>query len=323
MAVNVFDQSARFAVQPDPTGFFRWLFPGLEPDLSFQGWLDTRTLPFPGEPDRICDTVAHLAVDPAKGPSWAVVTEFQTDPEPDMLDRLLEYLARLRRGLRQGAERRDPFVVVAALVSLRGGPQPGTLEMALPNLAVPSLAFSAAVRTLREDDAAATLDGIAAGLISRSILSWVSLMRGADDRGIIQRWKELADAEPDPRNQACYATVALVFAELNDRADLWRTELEGWNMRESTLVNEWKSEAKLEGRLEGKREGKLEGEREALLRVLSLKYPGAVPAEITAAIAAIDDLDDFAVWFDKVIRSSTLEEVLAWVSSSKPNSRPR
>ncbi|MHC5541618.1 hypothetical protein ACYOEI_25635, partial [Singulisphaera rosea] len=118
VTVNVFDQASRFAVQADPIGFFRWLAPGLDPTLRFEGWLDTRTLPFPGDPDRICDTVAHLRGHGATSPSWAVVTEFQAEPEPEMLDRLLEYLARLRRGLRHGAQRRDRFKVVAALVGL-------------------------------------------------------------------------------------------------------------------------------------------------------------------------------------------------------------
>ncbi len=58
--MNAFDQSARFAVKADPAGFFGWLVPGLPGGLGFRGWLDTRTLPFPGEPDRISDTVAEL-----------------------------------------------------------------------------------------------------------------------------------------------------------------------------------------------------------------------------------------------------------------------
>ncbi len=89
-------------------------------------------MPFPREPDRICDTVADLADPAAPGLRWAVVTEFQTEPESDMLDRLLEYLARLRRDLRHGAGCREKYQVVAALVGLTGPPQPDTLEMALP-----------------------------------------------------------------------------------------------------------------------------------------------------------------------------------------------
>ena len=65
VSVNVFDQAARFSVQSDPLGFLRWLIPGLDQALRFHGWLDTRTLPFPGDPDRTCDTVAELAAEGA------------------------------------------------------------------------------------------------------------------------------------------------------------------------------------------------------------------------------------------------------------------
>ena len=101
--MNVFDQAARFALRPDPMGFLRWLVPGLDPALRFAEWLDTRTLPLPGEPDRTCDTVAALVRD-GEPTVWALVTEFQAEPDPEMLDRLLEYLARLRRGFRHGPQ---------------------------------------------------------------------------------------------------------------------------------------------------------------------------------------------------------------------------
>src|SRR6266545_1442012 len=63
MPVNFFDQAARYVIKLDPAGFFAWLLGGLVV-LVFREWLDTRTLPFPGERDRTCDTVARLD-DPA------------------------------------------------------------------------------------------------------------------------------------------------------------------------------------------------------------------------------------------------------------------
>src|SRR3954447_4975390 len=98
--MNDYDQAARFAAKGDPAAFLRWLVPGLPPGLEFRGWLDARTLPFPGEPDRVCDTVAELFDPSEPSTRWALATEFQSEPDPDMLDRLLEYLARLRRELR-------------------------------------------------------------------------------------------------------------------------------------------------------------------------------------------------------------------------------
>ena len=177
MTMNVFDQAARYCVRADPLGFLRWLIRGLDPALKFHGWLDTRTVPFPGEPDRTCDTVADLAANAEAILRWALVTEFQTEPGTDMLDRLLEYVIRIRRALRFGPSRRAKFQVVAALVNLTGPAQPDTLEMALPGLAFPGLHFSAAVRTLRDEDAAVTLDQIARGGPGRHracLLGWIS-----------------------------------------------------------------------------------------------------------------------------------------------------
>ena len=196
MPTNAFDQASRYGVQPDPIGFFRWLIPGLDRALGFQGWLDTRTLPFPGTTDRTCDTVADLAKHPKDSLRWALVNEFQTVPKADILDRLLDYLASLRLELRHGPQRRGKYQVVAAVVNLTGAAQPDTLEMGLPGRDTPNLRFQVAVRTLRDEDAALTLDQIAAGTTSRCLLCWISLMRGGGDPSIIERWKAIAGDEP-------------------------------------------------------------------------------------------------------------------------------
>jgi hypothetical protein len=171
MTVNVYDQASRYGVQPDPPGFYRWLIAGLYPAVLFQGWLDTRTLPFPGLRDRTCDTVADLAAAADAVLRWALVTAFQTEPDPEILDRLFEYMARLRRELRCGPQRRDKYQVVAAVVNLTGAPQGDTLEMSLPGLASPVVRLQVVTRTMRDEDAAQTLDRIAAGEVLRCLLS--------------------------------------------------------------------------------------------------------------------------------------------------------
>ena len=296
MPLNVFDQAARYSVQTDPPGFLQWVVPGLNPALRFLGWLDTRTLPFPGEADRTCDTVAELAGDGETGPRWALVVEFQTEPKPDMLDRLLEYLVRLRRGLRFGPDRRGKFDVAVALVGLTGPPQPEVLEMALPGGSSPVLHFNAAVRTLRDEDAATTLDEIAAGQTSRCLLCWISLMRGGGEPGIMERWKLVASLEPDPSRRAIYGAIVLVFAELTKVSAQWRSSLEGWNMRESTIVAEWKAE------------GITETKRADLLRLLELRFGTPVPADLDSAIGTEADLRVLALWFDRAILAASLEE---------------
>jgi len=297
--MNRYDQAARYSLRSDPLGFLRWLVSGLDAALRFQGWLDTRTLPFPGAPDRTCDTVADLAEAVEALRRWALVTEFQTEPDPDILDRLLEYLARLRRVLRWGPERREKYQVVAALVSLTGPPQPHILEMALPGSDSPALRLQVAVRTLRDEDAAATLDQIAAGETSRSLLSWISLMRGGNEPGIIEKWKLVADQEDTEENRADYRAIVIVFAELTGCAATWESGLEGWNMRESTIVAEWMAE--------GEAKGEAKGRRSDLLEVLEQRFGAPIPADLVATIEGQADVDVLSRWFKAALKSETLD----------------
>ncbi len=310
MTRNVFDQAARYCIQSDPLGFLRWLIPGLDPMLTFHGWLDTRTLPFPGTPDRTCDTVADLAESATALLRWAVVTEFQTVPETEILDRALEYVVRIRRGLRFGPNQRTAYQVVAALVSLTGPAQPDILKMALPVLVSPGLHFSVAMRTLRDEDAAATLDQIASGAISRCLLCWISLMRGGATPGIIERWKQVASQEPNNQHRATYGAIVAVFAELTDCTALWKSGLEGWDMRESTIVAEWKAE----GRAEGVAEGIAKGERQALLLVLGQKFGAPVPADLASAIEAQADTDILSHWVPLAVAAESLEAFRAAIA---------
>jgi hypothetical protein len=93
--MNEYDPAARYAAKLDPPAFLSWLLAGLDPDLQFARWLDTQTIPFPGEPDRRCDTVAELVSASGTQPPWALVSEFQSRPDPDIGYRLLEYQGRL------------------------------------------------------------------------------------------------------------------------------------------------------------------------------------------------------------------------------------
>ena len=298
--MNDYDQAARFAVKSDPASFLRWLVPGLPPNLEFRGWLDARTLPFPGEPDRTCDTVAELS-DPAEPSTrWALATEFQAEPDPDMLDRLLEYLARLRRELRHGPRRRDKFRVAAALVHLTGPRSGDTLDMTLPGRSPVGLRLTIASRAFREEDALSTLAEIADGRTSRWLLPWIPLMKGAGKPTMIEEWARLAGAEPNPRWRANYASLALVFAELTRQSDRWKQALEGWNMKESPVVAGW--------RAEGRAEGKVEGQREALIQFLRFRFSGELPTDLLAAIEAETDHGRLAQGITAAAKATSIEQ---------------
>src|SRR5262249_18557088 len=68
MVVTRFDRASRYGAKLDPVGFLRWLLG--EATLLFRRWLDTRSLPFPGEPDRTCDTVACVVEAGVPGILW-------------------------------------------------------------------------------------------------------------------------------------------------------------------------------------------------------------------------------------------------------------
>jgi hypothetical protein len=292
--MNDFDQAARYAAKLNPAGFFHWLVAGLDRVLVFRGWLDTRTLPFPGEPDRTCDTVGSFDPLTGTGLPWAIVVEFQSEPEADMLERLHEYVARFRREQRAGADRRVKYQVAAALVNLTGPVQPDTLEMLLPIAADFGLRLKVVLRTMREESAAATLAEMASGRVARCLLPWIPLMHGAAEPAIMEEWKRLAEAEPESRLRADYAGLALVFADLAGRRNEWRQALEGWNVRRSQQVLEWQTE------------GEVRRARVDVLRALQIRFQDPVPTDLVALIESLTDLDELSRWHETALKAESL-----------------
>ncbi len=297
--MNDFDKAARYAAKLDPPGFFRWLLTGLDTALVFHGWLDTRTLPFPGEANRTCDTVAEFASTVAPENLWAIVVEFESETEAAMPARLLDYLGRLHQ------ERQGRYRVAAALLNLTGPVQNDTLDMRLPGMEEFGLWWRLVLRTMRDEDAAATLTGIASGQIARCILSWIPLMHGAAEPAIMSEWKRLAEADPSNLVRSQYAGLALVFADLAKCFPQWKRELEGWNVRKSQVVEEWREEGRVEGRVEA--------QRAALLRALTLRFRSPVPADLAAAVEALTTMQELSRWFDASLTAASLDEFRAAV----------
>ncbi|WP_439631682.1 hypothetical protein [Gemmata sp.] len=302
MPVNPFDKASRFAAKLDAPGFLGWLLGAPAEALVFRRWLDTRGLPFPGgDPDRTSDTVAHLDNAAEHGVPWAVAVEFQTVPDPDMFGRLLGYLAGLWLTLRPDAGRGSRFHVGAAVVNLTGtGAASRDLRWPGTGLATH---LGVVERNLERESADELLGGIESGRWSRCLLPWVPLMTGGGDPGIIDRWKLLAEGEPDRRRRAEYSGIAQLFAERAGRKAVWQAKLEGWNVEESTVVNEWiaigekrgETRGRVEGRVEGRLEGRTEGQQTSLLGVLARKY-GTVPEDVVASVRGTTDADRLQDW---------------------------
>jgi hypothetical protein len=293
MARNVYDQAARYAAKLDAMGFVRWLL-GM-PSLLFLGWLDTRRMPFPGEADRICDTVACLEDPAVPGMVWAVPVEFALEPEADLFGRLLSYLGLLWLEMRPTQERGSRYNVGAAVVNLTGQ---GHTSRDL-SLAGMRTCLQVEERDLAGEDAASILAGIASGGVARCLLPLVPLMQGGAEAGIIQQWVQLASAEPDARRRGDYAGLALVFAEAANCRPAWRQALQGWNVVQSQQVLEWMAE--------GETRGEIKGKVGILLRVLRARF-GAVPGELEASIRAQTDLAQLDRWADAAAIAPTLDD---------------
>jgi hypothetical protein len=184
----------------------------------------------------------------------------------------------------------------------KSGPETGvgwtSRDMLLPQTGLRTC-LQVAERNLTEEDAAATLAGIAEGRVARCLLPWIPLMWGGAEAGIIEQWKPLALAEPDAR-RADYGGLALVFAELTDCRPQWKKALEGWNVEQSRQVLEWQAIAE--------KRGKVEGKAESVLRVLQRRLGAAVPADLEAAIRGIAEQVQLDRLLDAASVAGSLDE---------------
>jgi hypothetical protein len=297
--MGAFDQAARYAAQADPEAVVRRVLSPTGVALRFREWLDTRTIPLPGGPDRIANLVAALD-DPA-GQGWLLILEFQSEHDPDKMDVTLEEAGILRGHARHGDERKGKYRVVTALVYLQGCCPDEVLDMTLPGGF--GTRHAPLVWNVAADNALTTVEAVAGGQASWGLLFWVPLMAGGAEEAVIGRWKDVVTATvPDRRVRGNLAGVALVFAELVGRRVEWKRGLEGFEMTESQVVNEWINQ--------GMAAGTLREARRKLLQLLTARFPGAVPDEVVRLINEQDSLPLLDDWFQAALRAFTVEQFL-------------
>jgi hypothetical protein len=303
---NIYDQSARFAVKLDAAGFLGWLLPGLPGGFHFSRWLETQNTPYPGEPDRRCDTVAELIDAEGLRPPWALVVELQTRPDSGLPDRLLEYLARLRRELRHGPHGRDRYLMGAAVVYLTGSPAGPALDMTLPGQADVQLIWRGRRVAMEDEDAIAALTAIGENRVSRALLPWVPLMRGGGDAATVAEWKRLAGGETVEERRRILGGLAVIFADLAESGAVWRQALEDWHVELGPVMREYWDSAFTKGR----DQGLAEGHRTALLRILQRRFP-ATPADLLDKVCAETSAEQLSRWLDAALAAATVEELQA------------
>ena len=243
--------------------------------------------------------VAAVSDSAAADRPWLVVMEFQAQDDADKLDATLEEVAVLRSRVRFGKGRGSKYRVVAGMVYLRDCVQDDILDMTLPSGA--GTRHAPLVWNVWKDDAVKTLDAVALGEVPWGVLFWLPLMAGAGDEAVIRRWREVVTATVENRvGRGNLVGIALIFAELVGRVPEWRRCLEGFEMTESPIVNEWMAKARDEERVVQ--------QRKHLLRLLDGRFPGGVPVEVRGFLERIDDPDLLSTWFDAAVRAYTFEQ---------------
>jgi hypothetical protein len=128
-------------------------------------------------------------------------------------------------------------------------------------------------------------------------------MAGGDADAVIARWKERALAVEDRRRRGDLGKIVVVFAELVGRYAVWKRGLEGLDMAESQVVNEWIEEAV--------QQTQIKEAREYLLRVLRQRFPAALTEDVLGTINAQPSLDMLRDWFEGALAALSAEEFLA------------
>jgi hypothetical protein len=217
------------------------------------------------------------------------------------LDVTLEEAGILRGHARHGTDRKGKYKVLTALVYLTGRCPDDVLDMTLPGGF--GTRHAPLVWNVSDDNATATLDAVAGGSLSWGMLFWVPLMGDGQDAGVIARWKDVvAQVVADRRVRGNLAGIARVFAELVGRRIEWNRGLEGFDMTESQVVNEWISQ--------GEAKGKLIKQRQNLLKLLSKRFPGAVPDDVVRLVNEQESLDLLDHWFDAAAEAYTFQQFM-------------
>jgi hypothetical protein len=299
--MNEYDKAGRYLIKRDPLGFFRWL---LRRVAAFHAWIDTRRHTLPDQGDLTNDLVAAFRV----GEEFeALCVELQAESEGGSASRLL--LGYVPRLLTEPAAPGSLVLKAAGgiVVNLTGPEQTAGVEhrpTIAPNC---SLTGTIGQRTLRAEDAAATLSEITAGTISRWLLAWLPLMQRGADPVIIEGWKQEALRTPQIRDQGILAGLTLTFATLDGTQEVWERSLEGFDVVKSPYLEELREKVRTLARAEGKAEGL----REAVLRLGRQRFGKVAPRKQKGQLQAITDLDQLKRILDRIHAVDSWDDLLA------------
>lgn len=306
--MNDYDKAGRY--KRDAAGFFRWLL--RREGVTFHAWIDTRRHALPDQGDLTNDLVASFRV----GDGFeALCVELQAEAASDSAARLL--LGYVPRLLTEPAAP-DSLALSAAggaVVNLTGPPQPDRVEQRLTLAPDCLLTGRILQRTLRDEDAGATLREVSARAIPRWLLAWLPLMQGGDEASIIEAWKREALNQPREADQQILAGLTLTFAALAGSVEAWGRALEGFAVIKSPYLEELRERVRTEARAQGLAEGRSEGQAEALrATILELgrqRFRKAATRKQRAKLGALTDLTHLERIRDRLLTAASWTDLLA------------
>ena len=106
--------------------------------------------------------------------------------------------------------------------------------------------------------------------------------------------EEMRHLEPDDLRRGRYKNLAMVFADLADRKEIWKQGLGDWNVKQSTIANEWRNE----------------GRQEAILELLENRFH-TKPPEIVARVTTTQDANRLSRWIKLAAAADSLADFQA------------
>ena len=300
--MGVFDQTSRYAAKADPAYVPTRLAASSGLNVEFVRWYDTRSITPPAGSDRTADLIAEMSS--PVGP-WLLVVELQSRPDPAKLESSLEQVAALRVRERVPGDASVRYRVIAGVACMTGRQPADILDMTAPDGR--GTRHSVRVWNLADDDAASELGAVAQGRAGWGTLFWVPLMRGGGEADVISRWREVLDLViVDPKRRGDVAFIADVFASLAGRAPAWRRKMQGIELTESDVVNEWI--------LKGAAQEAIARSQLLLLGVLRKRFPAQVSSDVVALVADQDSVDRLFEWMMSAATAETFEGFLEAIS---------
>jgi len=299
--MNEYDKAGRYLIKRDAPGFSRWL---LRREVTFHAWIDARRHALPDQGDLTNDLVAAFRVGDA---FEALCVELQAESEGGSAARLL--LGYVPRLLTEPAAPGSLVLTAAGgiVVNLTGPEQPAGVNHR-PTIA-PNCWLAGGIdqRTLRQEDAAATLREITAGTISRWLLAWLPLMQGGAEPRIIEGWKIEATREVEKTDRDILAGLTLTFAALVQSGAVWDRALEGFDVIRSPYLEELREQVRTLARAEGQ----VEGLRKAILRLGRQRFTKTASRKQKAQLNAVSDVTRLERILDRVLAAASWDDLLA------------